>query len=106
MQSPESIRNVLLLENSHILSKSITPKCMAPIWVFLKTFATVIVLRNVDPDEGHFNGIGLIIRAFSNRGIEEKIATGIQKHKRVIIGRFILPFSSLSFYLFSEVVSF
>ena len=56
-------------------------------------FATVILLRNLDPDEGLCNGTRLIIRAFSNRVIDAEIATGVHKHKRVFIPRIILTSS-------------
>ena len=66
---------------------------MPPHRQFLKMFATVILLRNLDPDEGLCNGTRLIIRAFSNRVIDAEIATGIHKHKRVFISRIILTSS-------------
>ena len=64
-------------------------------------FATVILLRNLDPDEGLCNGTRLIIRAFSNRVIDAEIATGMHKQKRVFIPRIILTSSEseLSFIL-------
>ena len=57
---------------------SITPNGMPPHRLFLKKFATVILLRNLDPDEVLCNGTRLIIRAFSNRVIDAEIATGAQ----------------------------
>ena len=72
---------------------SITPNGMPPHRLFLKMFATVILLRNLDPDEGLCNGTRLIIRAFSNRVIDAEIATGVHKHKRVFIPRIILTSS-------------
>ena len=38
-------------------------------------FATVILLRNLDPDEVICNGTRLIIGSFSNRVIDAEIAT-------------------------------
>ena len=46
---------------------SITPNGMPPHRLFLKMFATVILLRNLDLDEGLCNGTRLIIRAFSKQ---------------------------------------
>ena len=66
---------------------------MPPHRLFLKRFATVILLRNLDPDEGLCNGTRLIIRAFSNRVIDAEIATGVHKQKRVFIPRIILTSS-------------
>ena len=43
---------------------SITSNGMAPYRLLLKKFVTVILLRNLDPDEGLCNGTRLIIRAF------------------------------------------
>ena len=66
---------------------------MPPLQPFLKMFATVIRLRNLDPDEGLCNGTRLIIRAFSNRVIDAEITTGVHKHKRLFIPRIILTSS-------------
>ena len=63
---------------------SITPNGMPPHRLFLKKFATVILLRNLDPDEGFCNGIMFITRAFSNRVIDAEIATGVHKQKRLL----------------------
>ena len=72
---------------------------MPPHRLYLKLFATVILLRNLDPDEGLCNGTRLIIRAFSNRVIDAEIATGIHKQKRVFIpewtmGRWVMGHGS------------
>ena len=66
---------------------------MPPHRLSLEKFATVILLRNLDPDEGLCNGTRLIIRAFSNRVIDAEIATGVHKQKRVFIPRIILTSS-------------
>ena len=72
---------------------SITPNGMPPHRLFLKEFVTVILLRNLYPDEGLCNGTRLIIRAFCNRVIDAEIATGVHKQKRVFISRIILTSS-------------
>ena len=79
---------------------------MPPHRLFLKKFATVIPLHNLDPDEGLCNGTRLIIRAFSNRVIDAEIATGVHNHKRVIIPRIILTYSESRFPLSYERGSF
>ena len=61
--------------------------------LFLKRFTIVIMLRNLDPDEGLCDGTKLIIRAFSNRVINAEIATRVHKQKRVFILRIILTSS-------------
>ena len=68
---------------------------MSPRRLLLKMFATVVLMRNVDPNKGLCNGTRLIIRAFSNRVIdaEIEIATGIHKHMRIFIPRIILTSS-------------
>ena len=63
---------------------SIAPNCMPTHRLFIKTFATVILLRNLDPYGGLCNGTRLIIRAFSNRIIKAEIATGVHKHKQAL----------------------
>ena len=63
---------------------SITPNEMPPHRLFLKMFATVILLRNLDLDEGICNGTRLIIRAFSNRVIGVEITTGVHKHSECL----------------------
>ena len=66
---------------------------MPPHRLFLNLFATVILLLNLDPDEGLCNGTRVIVRAFSYRVIDAEIATGIHKHKRVYIPRILLTSS-------------
>ena len=57
---------------------------MPPHRLFLKEFATVTLLRDLDSDEGLCNGTRLIIRAFSSRVIDTEIATGVHKQMRMI----------------------
>ena len=63
---------------------------MSPHRLFLIKFATVILLRNLDPDDGLCNCTRLIIRGFSNRVIDADIATGVHNQKRVFIPLIIL----------------
>ena len=85
--SADSVEGSAAINFPNEFLNSITPNGMPPHRLFLKMFATVILLRNLDPDEGLCNGTRLIIRAFSNRVFNAEIATGIHKHKRVFIPR-------------------
>ena len=55
----------------------------------MKKFVTVILLHNLDPDEGLCNGTRLIIRTFSNRVIDSEMAIGVHKQKRVFFPRIV-----------------
>ena len=72
---------------------SIAPNGMPSHRLFLKRFASIILLRNLDPDESLCNGTRLIIRAFLNRLIDAEIATGVNKGKRVFLPRILLTSS-------------
>ena len=79
---------------------SITPNGMPPHRLFLKKYASIILLRNLEPTDGLCNGTRIIVREFSIR-INGEIAKGVHKGKRVFIPRVILtsPESELPFTL-------
>ena len=58
--------------------------------LFLKKYASIILLRNIDPTDGLCKCARLIVREFSIGIIDAEIATGVQKGKRVFIPRIIL----------------
>ena len=91
--NPDSVEGTAVVNFPTELLNSITPNGMPPHRLFFKKFATVILLRNLDPNEGLYNGTRLIIRAFSNRVIDAEIATSVHKQKRVFIPRIILTSS-------------
>ena len=64
--SADSVEGSAAINFPNEFVNSITPNGMPPHRLLLKLFATVILLRNLDPDEGLCNGTRLIIRAFSN----------------------------------------
>ena len=72
---------------------SIAPNGMPSHRLFFKRYASIILLRNLDPDEGLCNGTRLIIKAFLNRLIDSEIATGVYKGKRVFLPRILLTSS-------------
>ena len=56
---------------------SIMPTSLPPHRLYLKEYASIILLRSLDPTNGMCNGTRLLIRAFLNNVIDAKIATGI-----------------------------
>ena len=91
--SADSVEGIAVVNFPTEFLNSISLNGMPPHRLFLIKFATVILLRNLDPDEGLCNGTRLIIRAFSNRVIDAEIATGVHKQKRVFIPRIVLTSS-------------
>ena len=81
----------VLIQSKYL--NSTTPNGMPLHRVSLKMFPTVILLRNLDPNEGLCNGTKLIIRAFYNQVIIAEIATGVHKHNRMFIPRIVLTSS-------------
>ena len=79
---------------------SITPTGLPPHRLLLREFASIILLRSLDPTQGMCNGSRLSVRAFLNHVIDAEIVTGIHRSKRVFIPRsfyflfysFIFPF--------------
>ena len=59
---------------------------------FLKKYESIILLRNLDPTDGLFNGTRLIVREFFISIIDGEIATGVHKGKLVFIPWIILTF--------------
>ena len=56
---------------------SITPTSLPPHRIYLKEYASIILLHSLDPTNGMCNATRLLIRAFLNNVIDAEIATGI-----------------------------
>ena len=70
---------------------SITPTGLPPHIHLLREFASIILLRSLNPTQGMCNGSRLSVRAFLNHVIDAETATGIYRGKRVFILRDWLP---------------
>jgi hypothetical protein len=69
---------------------SLTPSGMPPHKLNVKIGAIVMLLRNLDVNQGLCNGTRLIIRRLQNHTIDCEVATGSNKGKRVLIPRITL----------------
>jgi ATP-dependent DNA helicase PIF1 len=72
---------------------SITPNGLPPHELKLKINCPVILLRNLDPNNGLYNGTRLMVRALQDNAIDAEIVGGQHARKRVFIPR--LPLSPL-----------
>ncbi|XP_002449443.2 uncharacterized protein LOC8071841 [Sorghum bicolor] len=70
---------------------SITPNGLPPQELKLKINCPVILLRNLDPNNGLCNGTRLMVRALQDNAIDAEIVAGQHARKRVFIPR--LPLS-------------
>ena len=66
---------------------SITPNGLPPHILKVKINCPVILLRNLDPNNGLYNGTRLMIRAFQDNAIDAEIVGGEHAGKRVFIPR-------------------
>ncbi|KAL6896782.1 hypothetical protein ACP4OV_007354 [Aristida adscensionis] len=66
---------------------SITPNGLPPHVLKLKINCPVILLRNLDPNNGLCNGTRLMVRALQDNGIDAEIVGGQHVGKRVFITR-------------------
>jgi len=66
---------------------SITPNGLPPHVLKVKTNCPVILLRNLDPNNGLCNGTRLMVRAFQDNAIDAEIVAGQHQGKRVFITR-------------------
>jgi len=66
---------------------SITPNGLPPHELKIKTNCPVILLRNLDPNNGLCNGTRLMVRAFQDNAIDAEIVGGQHEGKRVFIPR-------------------
>jgi ATP-dependent DNA helicase PIF1 len=66
---------------------SITPNGLPPHVLIVKTNCPVILLRNLDPNNGLCNGTRLMVRAFQDNAIDAEIVGGQHQGKRVFITR-------------------
>ena len=76
---------------------SITLTSLPPHRLYLKEYASIILLRSLDPTQGMCNGSRLTVRAFLNHVIDAEIATGIHRGKRVFIPRILMMPSETDF---------
>jgi ATP-dependent DNA helicase PIF1 len=70
---------------------SITPNSLPPHELKLKINCPVILLHNLDPNNGLCNGTRLMVRALQDNAIDAEIVAGQHARKRVFIPR--LPLS-------------
>jgi ATP-dependent DNA helicase PIF1 len=70
---------------------SITPNGLPPHELKLKINCPIILLRNLDPNNGLCNGTRLMVRALQDNAIDAEIVAGQHARKRVFIPR--LPLS-------------
>jgi ATP-dependent DNA helicase PIF1 len=66
---------------------SITPNGLPPHVLIVKINCPVILLRNLDPNNGLCNGTRLMVRAFQDNAIDAEIVGGQHQGKRVFITR-------------------
>ncbi|XP_062232890.1 uncharacterized protein LOC133930258 [Phragmites australis] len=69
---------------------SITPNGLPPHVLKVRINCPMILLRNLDPNNGLCNGIRLIVRAFQDNAIDVEIVGGQHVGKRVFIPRITL----------------
>lgn len=69
---------------------SLTPSGMPPHKMSLKIGAIVMLLRNLDVNQGLCNGTRLIVRQLHNHTIDCEVATGSNKGNRILIPRITL----------------
>jgi ATP-dependent DNA helicase PIF1 len=77
----DSLRNNYPIE----FLNSITPNGLAPHVLIVKINYPVILLRNLDPNNGLCNGTRLMVRAFQDNAIDIEIIGGQHQGKRVFI---------------------
>ena len=66
---------------------TLSPNGMPPHRLILKKFASIILLRSLDPTQGLCNGTRLTVRSVCKRLIDAEIATGSHVGNRVFIPR-------------------
>ena len=76
---------------------SITLASLPPHRLYLKKYASVILLRGLDHTQGMCNGSSLTIIEISSHVIEAEIATGAHRGNRVFIHRIVMIPSETDF---------
>uniref|UniRef100_A0A0A9ASL3 DNA helicase Pif1-like 2B domain-containing protein n=1 Tax=Arundo donax TaxID=35708 RepID=A0A0A9ASL3_ARUDO len=65
----------------------LTPNGLPPHILKLKINCHVILLRNIDPVNGHCNGTRLMVPAFQKNAIDAEIIVGQHAEKRIFLPR-------------------
>ena len=76
---------------------SITLASLPPHRLYLKKYASVILLRSLDPTQGMCNGSRLTVIEISSHVIDAEIATGAYRGNRVFIPRIVMIPSETDF---------
>ena len=76
---------------------SITPTGLPLHRLLLREFASIILLRSLNPTQGMCNGFRLSVRTFLNHVIVAEIATGIHRGKQAFIPRILMMSSETDF---------
>ena len=76
---------------------SITLASLPPHRLYLKKYASIILLRSLDPTQGMCNGSRLTIIEISSHVIDAEIATGTHRGNRVFIPRIVMIPSETDF---------
>ena len=79
---------------------SITLASLPPHRLYLKKYASIILLRSLDPTQGMCNGSRLTIIEISSNVIDAEIATGTHFGNRVFIPRIVMIPSERDFLFF------
>ena len=77
----------------------LNPSGFPPHVLVLRRHAPIMLLRNLDPTEGHVNGQLYTVRQLLKYNIEAEVATGEHKGKRLMVPR--IPFNTDEHYPFS-----
>jgi len=66
---------------------TLNPSGMAPHRILLKDRAPIMLLRNMDPIQGHCNGTRYVVNQLHDHIIDATVATGVHVGKRLLIPR-------------------
>ena len=90
LQSADKARNENEAHNLPIeYLNSINLSSMPPHRLYLKVGTPVMLLRNLDPSNGHVNGARYYILKITNKIVYAKLATGIHKGNDILIPRIL-----------------
>ena len=69
---------------------SIIPTGLPPHRILLRAFASIILLRSLDPTQGMCNGSRFSVRALLNHVMDAEIGTGVHRGKRDFISQILM----------------